>query len=145
MNSQQLLRNGLLLFVFVSPSAMACVCRTESLTERIERSQIVLVAVVTDFKPLDHVTLWSKEVFKGYPGATIRIPTGVSDCDYFLPPISPRIGESFLLFVGQSGRRLYASRCQNSGSVAERMADVVELRKRNKSIHTSKDPANIVR
>ena len=145
MISRVMLCSVFLLVALVPPSALGCDCRTGSLTERIESSQFVFVAVVTEFEPLDHVTLRSKEVFKGRPGATIRIPTGISDCDYFLPPISPRIGEAFLLFVGQLDRRTFVSRCPNSGPVLQRMADLAELRRRSRSNTQSKNPANIVR
>ena len=119
--------------VLVPATAVACDCRTGSLTERVARAQVVFVAVVTDFEPLHHVTLRSKEVFKGRPGPLLTIPTGVSDCDYFLPPISPREGEEFLLYVGQLDGRPYVSVCQNSGLVAERAAELAELRRRNRS------------
>lgn len=132
MNSSQVLLVTLLLFVLVTPSAYACDCRNGNLTERIESSQFVFVAVVTEFKPLDHVTLRVKEIFKGRPGASIKIPTAVSDCDYFLPPIAPRPGEAFLLFVGQVDQQLYVSRCQNSGLASERRDDLTELRRRNR-------------
>lgn len=145
MNSRQALRSVLLLMTLVPPCVLACDCRNGSLSERIESSQIVFVAVVTEFKPLDHVTLRSKEVFKGRPDASMTIPAGMSDCDYFLPPISPRIGEAFLLFVGQLDRRLFVSRCQNSGPVLERMADLAELRRLSQLKAQSKNPAKIVR
>ena len=99
------------------------------MSERIVRAQIVLIAIVTEFEPLDHVTLRSKEVFKGRPGTVLTIPTGVSDCDLFLPPINPRVGDEYLLYVGHLDGRLFVSRCQNSGLVAERVAEVRELRR----------------
>jgi hypothetical protein len=104
-------------------------CRTASLSERIAGAQIILVAKVTGFVPLHQVTFSSKEVFKGRPGTVLTVPTGVSDCDLFLPPIKPRTGDEYLLYVGQSGNRLYASRCQNSGLVADRAVELAKLRK----------------
>jgi hypothetical protein len=123
----------LLAMVLVSSTAFACDCRTGNLTERVARAQIVFVATVADFEPLHHVTLRSKEVFKGRPDSVVTIPVGVSDCDFFLPPVNPRIGEEYLLYVGQRDGRPYVSICQNSGLIAERAAELAELRMRSRS------------
>jgi hypothetical protein len=133
MKSHHIFCSVLLALVLVSSTAVACDCRTGSLTERVARAQIVFVAAVTDFEPLHHVTLRSKEVFKGRPGPVLTIATGVSDCDFFLPPVNPRVGEEFLLYVGQLDGRPYASICQNSGLIAERAAELAELRRRSRS------------
>jgi len=68
-------------------------------------------------------------VLKGQAGKSLAIPTGQSDCDYFLPPNNPKVGEAFLLFLESSNGRLVASRCTVSGRVAERTEELRALRK----------------
>lgn len=133
MNSRNIFGAVLLAMVFVPSFAVACDCRTGSLTERVARAQIVFVAAVTDFEPFHHVTLQSKEVFKGRPGPVLTISTGESDCDFFLPPVNPRVGDEFLLYVSELDGRRYVSICQNSGLVAERAEELAELRRRSRS------------
>ena len=108
MQPRQFFSYALLAMILVSSSAAACSCRTASLSERIAGAQIILVAKVTGFVPLHQVTFSSKEVFKGRPGTVLTVPTGVSDCDLFLPPIKPRTGDEYLL------RRWLRSNAQSS-------------------------------
>ena len=130
MKTHQLFSHAILAMALGSTDAVACSCRTASLPERIAGAHIVLVAVVTDFSPLQQVIFKPKEVFKGQADATLTIPTGESDCDFFLPPVKPRIGDVYLLYVGQLDGRLFVSRCQNSGRIADRAAELADLRRR---------------
>ncbi len=115
--------------LLMSSAALACSCRTPDLALSIADADVVLVAKVLTFKPLDQVTLSPKEVFKGTASKVFTIQTGQSDCDYFLPPIAPTAGDTFLLFLRQSEGRLTASRCLTSGPVAEKAADLRALRR----------------
>ena len=133
MNTPRSLRHAFAALLLLPACALACSCRPGTLSERVALADIVLIAVVTDAEPLRQVTLKPKEVFKGRAGKLLKIRTGESDCDYFLPPIQPRAGEVYLLYVGRSNNRLYVSRCQNSGLASERKADIEELRKWRRS------------
>lgn len=92
-------------------------------------SDIVLAAMVLAFKPLDSVTMLPLEVFKGSAPKTFAVRIGLSDCDYFLPPIHPKAGDGFLLFVRKSEGRMTASRCLTSGPVADKAVELRSLRK----------------
>ena len=129
MNLPCCLRHALAALLVLPAGALACSCRPASLSERVTLAEIVLVAVVVDAQPLRQVTLKSKEIFKGHAGELLTIHTGESDCDFFLPPLQPRAGDEYLLYVGRSDNRLFISRCQNSGLAAERKAELQELRK----------------
>ena len=109
----------------VASTAIACQCGTLNLSRRIAEADLVLVATVSSFKALDHVTVSPTEIFKGSTPKVLRIQTGISDCDFFLPPLSPKVGEQYLLYLRQSEGRLTASRCLASGRTGEK---AVELR-----------------
>ena len=129
MNLPRSLRHALAALLVLPAGALACSCRPASLSERVNLAEVVLIAVVVDARPLQQVTLKSMEIFKGRPGKLLTIRTGESDCDFFLPPVRPRAGDEYLLYVGRSENRFFVSRCQNSGLVAERRAELQELRK----------------
>jgi hypothetical protein len=122
---------GFLAAVFLSGgSAIACQCRTPNLAESTRDASVILVAAVTEFVSLKQVTVKPTEVFKGQAEKSITIPTGQSDCDYFLPPVSPGVGDEYLLFLVESNGRLVASRCFTTGPAAAKAAELRELRKR---------------
>ncbi len=114
--------------LIASGSARACSCRAPDLALSVADADVVLVAKVVAFKPLDRVTVFPGEVFKGSASKAITIRIGESDCDYFLPPIHPKVGDAFLLFLRQSAGRLTASRCLLSGPVADKAAELRALR-----------------
>ena len=115
--------------VLASGTAMACSCRAPDLALSIADADIVLVVKVVAFNPLDRVTVLPREVFKGSASKTFTIRIGQSDCDYFLPPIHPKAGDEFLLFVRKSEGRLTASRCLTSGPAAEKISELRSLRR----------------
>ena len=115
--------------LLMSSAALACSCRAPDLALSVADADVVLVAKVLTFKPFGQVTLSPKEVFKGTASKAFTIQTGQSDCDYFLPPIAPTAGDTFLLFLRQSEGRLTASRCLTSGPVAAKAADLRALRR----------------
>lgn len=129
MNAARVLRHSFASLLLLPAGALACSCRPGTLSERVALADIVLIAVVTAAEPLRQVTLKPKEVFKGRPEKFLKIRTGESDCDFFLPPLQPRVGDEYLLYAGRSNSRLFVSRCQNSGLAAERKSDIEELRK----------------
>jgi hypothetical protein len=118
--------------LLVSSAVFACDCRTLSLSDRVDHADLVLVATVSSFKALDHVTVRPVEVFKGFPSKTLTIQTGQSDCDFFLPPVNPTVGEAYLLYLQQSEGRLTASRCLVSGPAVEKATELRTLRVRLK-------------
>jgi hypothetical protein len=101
-----------------------------NLSRRIAAADLVLVATVSSFKSLDHVTVLPTEIFKGRGSKALTIQTGLSDCDFFLPPVSPRVGEEYLLYLRQSEGRLTASRCLASGRTGEKAMELRALRNR---------------
>jgi hypothetical protein len=122
---------GALMFAAAS-GAMACDCATLSLSRRVAESDLVLVARVSAYKQLDYVKLSPTEIFKGSAPKELTIQTGVSDCDFFLPPLNPRVGDKYLLYLRQSEGKLSASRCLASGRTKERETDLRALRKKGR-------------
>ena len=117
--------------LLVAGNATACQCGALSLSQRIAEAHLIVVAKVSSFKPLDHVTVVPVEVFKGSPSKALTIRTGLSDCDYFLPPVDPKIGEEYLLYLRRSEGRLTASRCLVPGRIEEKASELRALRKRS--------------
>jgi len=116
--------------LLASSAASACQCGVLDLSRRIAEADLVLVARVSSFKALDHVTVLPTEVFKGSASTALTIQTGLSDCDFFLPPVLPKVGEAYLLFIRQSDGRLTANRCLASGLAAEKGTEIRALRNR---------------
>jgi hypothetical protein len=52
---------------------------------------------VLEARPLAYVVLEVREKFKGRVDNPVRIPTGDTDCDYFLPPVVAQSGMEFLI------------------------------------------------
>jgi hypothetical protein len=116
--------------LLVSSVAIACQCGAPDLSRRLAEADLVLVARVLSFKTLDHVTVLPTEVFKGSASKALTVQTGLSDCDFFLPPVSPKVDEEFLLYLRQSEGRLTANRCLASGRTAEKAMELRALRNR---------------
>ena len=115
---------------FVPTIAVACQCAPLSLSARIDHADLVLVGKVSSLETLDHVTVQPVEVFKGSRSKSLTIETGRSDCDFFLPPVKPRVGEEYLLYLRKLEGRLNASRCLASGPVVEKATELHVLRAR---------------
>jgi hypothetical protein len=120
---------GPVMFLAAS-TVIACQCGALNFSRRIAEADLVLVATVSSFKALDHVTVLPIEIFKGSTSKALTIQTGLSDCDFFLPPVSPKIGEEYLLYLRQAEGRLTASRCLASGRTTEKTMELRALRKR---------------
>jgi hypothetical protein len=56
---------------------------------------VVFLGRVVQSHPLTYVEFEVLEAFNGRVDRHIRIPTGRSDCDYFLPPVVTKSGVSF--------------------------------------------------
>lgn len=118
-----------MMFLFAN-TVVACQCREMSLSRRIAAADVVLVASVSSFKALDQVTVLPTEIFKGSASKALTIHTGQSDCDFFLPPVRPKAGEEYLLYLRQSEGRLTASRCLAPGRKEDKATELRALRKR---------------
>jgi hypothetical protein len=46
----------------------------------------------------------------------VRVPTGESDCDYFLPPVVAQHGIDFLIYATVREGRVIVNRCLGSSS-----------------------------
>ena len=118
------------MLVFASNAAVACQCAPLNLATRISHADLVLVGRVVSFKPLQEVTLQPAEVFKGSVSGTLTVEAGQSDCDFFLPPVSPKTGEEYLLYLRQTEGLIIANRCLGSGAVSARKKELEALRQR---------------
>ena len=113
----------------VASGAMACQCGTLSLSRRVAEADLVVVATVLSYRQLEYVTVAPTEIFKGSAATALTIISGISDCDYFLPPVNPRVGDEYLLFLRQAKGEFTASRCLASGRKGEKAVELRALRK----------------
>jgi hypothetical protein len=112
----------------VPTAAVACQCAPLSLSAGIDHADLVLVGRVTSLAVLDHVMVQPVEAFKGSRSKSLTIAPGRSDCDFFLPPVEPRVGEEYLRYLRKLEGRLNASRCLASGTVVEKATELRALR-----------------
>ena len=59
-------------------------------------SDVVFLGRVVQSQPLAYIEFEVLETFHGRVDRRVRIPTGRSDCDYFLPPVLTKSGSQFL-------------------------------------------------
>jgi hypothetical protein len=120
---------GLLLVACVN-TAIACDCRRLDLPSRVRLSDVVLVGETLTFIRFAEARFRVVESFKGEPSAEVRVTISGSDCDYFVPPAEPRIGQRFVIFGTRTGARdtITTSRCLGSGLVSDRAAELRQLR-----------------
>src|SRR6266571_640571 len=130
MSVRRIAANAGAMMSLVASTAIACQCGEQNLSRRIAEADLVLVATVSSFKALHHVTVLPTEIFKGSASKALTIRTGLSDCDFFLPPVSPKVGEEYLLYLRQSEGRLTASRCLASCLTGEKATELRALRNR---------------
>jgi hypothetical protein len=88
---------GLLLVTGVN-TAIACDCMRLDLPSRVRLSDVVLVGETLTFIRFAEARFRVVESFKGEASGEIRVTISGSDCDYFVPPYEPRIGERFVIF-----------------------------------------------
>jgi hypothetical protein len=120
---------GILLVTGVH-TAMACDCMRLDLPSRVRLSDVVLVGETLTFIRFSEARFRVIESFKGEPSAEVRVTISGSDCDYFVPPAEPRIGQRFVIFGTRTGAldTITVSRCLDSGLVSDRVAEVRQLR-----------------
>jgi len=123
---------GLVLLVLLSgaQTAAACDCLRLDLPGRVRLSDVVFVGETLTFIRFAEARFRVVESFKGEPGGEIRVTISGSDCDYFLPPHEPRIGDRVLIFGTRTRERdaITATRCLGSGPVSDRGAEIRQLR-----------------
>jgi len=93
---------------------------------------VVFLGRVVRFQPLESVEFEVLETYNGRVDRRVRIVTGRSDCDYFLPPVAPKVGTQFLI----NGTRhddgiLEANRCLGSGPSNRKTRELEILRRRH--------------
>jgi hypothetical protein len=110
-------------------TADACSCQLLSWQDRLAASDVVIVARVTRAQPLVYVDLEVRETIKGRPDRQVRIATGQSDCDYFLPPVVIKVGDEFLLYATARDGKLVVNRCLGSGPLDQKADEVARLRR----------------
>jgi len=113
-------------------AAAACSCERLSPQRQLAMADAVFVGRVVGSQPLAWVDLEVRETFKGKPEPQVRIPTAVSDCDYFLPPVSATTGREFLIYATVVDGKLTVNRCLGSGTVEQRRSDLERLRQRSR-------------
>lgn len=118
-----------LLGLSVLPSlAHACQCARLSWQEQVALSDAIFVGRVIEAQPLRYVVLQVGERFKGDLSRQVRIQTGESDCDYFLPPTVAEPGADFLIFATIRKGRVMVSRCLGSGPASGKVDGLMRLR-----------------
>jgi hypothetical protein len=120
---------GLLLLADAN-TARACDCMKLDLPSRLRMSDVVLVGETLTFIRFAEARFRVVESFKGEASGEIRVTISGSDCDYFVPPYEPRIGERFVIFGMRTRGRdtITVSRCLGSGFASDRAAEVRQLR-----------------
>jgi len=94
-------------------------------------SDVVFLGRVVRFQPLVYVELEVLETFTGRLDRRVRIPTGRSDCDYFLPPVVTKSGARFLVYGTMlDDGTLVVNRCLGSGPSNEKTHELERLRQR---------------
>jgi hypothetical protein len=126
---------GLLL---ASTGALACLCKPLPLATRIVGADVIMVGRVSEVEPLRLVTVQPMEVLKGRVSRSeaVKIPTGETDCDFFVVPVDAKVGEEFLLYLRKAkGRKdqFTASTCLQSGPMPEKADELAAVRKRLKA------------
>lgn len=92
---------------------------------------VVFLGRVVRSQPLVYVELEVLETFNGRLDRRVRIPTGRSDCDYFLPPVVTKSGARFLVYgTLLDDGTLVVNRCLGSGLSNLKTHELERLRQR---------------
>lgn len=81
-----------------SRAALACDCMQLDVARRLQLSDLVFVGETVAFTSLSEARFRAIALFKGAPSAEVRVTISGSDCEYFVPPVEPRIGQRFVVF-----------------------------------------------
>lgn len=94
-------------------------------------SDVVFLGRVARSQPLVYVEFEVLEAFNGRVDRRVRVLTGRSDCDYFLPPVVTKSGTRFLVFgtIHDDGI-LEVNRCLGSGPLNQKTRELEILRQR---------------
>ena len=87
-------------------------------------SSAVFLCEVLEHRPLKSVKLRVLERFKGRTMSQVIVDTGQNDCDYFVPPTRPRVGDKFLVFLTQSSTHYTVSRCLGTAPAASASSEI---------------------
>jgi hypothetical protein len=98
------------------------------LAQRIDWSTDVFIGKVIEVRPLDAVRMEVLESFKGSTVGEIAIAVDGGDCDYFLPPVDPKIKQNYLIFMSTIAGKNSVSRCPGSGPVESKTEEISILR-----------------
>jgi len=94
-------------------------------------SDIVFLGRVVRSQPLVYVEMEVLETFDGRLDRRVRIPTGRSDCDYFLPPVVTKSGARVLVYgTLLDDGTLVVNRCLGSGPSNLKTHELERLRQR---------------
>jgi len=113
-------------------SADACDCaRDRVLPPQFGATDVVFLGRVVRSQPIAYVEFEVLETFTGRVDRRVRIVTGRSDCDYFLPPVVTNIGTQFLIYgtIHDDGI-LEVNRCFGSGPLNRKTRELEILRQR---------------
>lgn len=115
----------------LSRTGVACDCVWSSLSARIEKADVVLLATVTGRKSSGFVELQPAEIFKGKITSTFTVKTGDSMCSVFHSSVDPKAGERYLLFLEKSKDYFVTGLCSGSGRFKwqQIQVELPELRK----------------
>ena len=92
---------------------------------------VVFLGRVVRSQSLAYVELEVLETFNGRLDRRVRVPTGRSDCDYFLPPVVTKSGARFLVYGTMlDDGTLVVNRCLGSGPSNEKTLELERLRQR---------------
>ena len=117
---------GLVAFPHV---ADACDCGRNPRPARLTSSDVIFVGRVVQSQPLAFVELEVRETFNGKLDGRVRIATGQSDCDYFLPPVVTLRGSEFLVYGTIRDGKVLVSSCSNTGPVGRKIRELRQLRR----------------
>lgn len=124
MKSRYLAGGVLVGMLALSRTGVACDCVWSSLSARVEKADVVLLATVSGQKSPEFVELQPAEIFKGKITATFTVKTGDSNCSIFHSSVSSKAGERYLLFLEKSTDYFVTGLCNGSGRVEWRQIQV---------------------
>jgi hypothetical protein len=111
-------------------TADACDCARSSWQQRLDSSDVIFVGRVVQSQPLQYVELEVRDMFKGHLSRRIRVVTGYSDCDYFLPPVVTKSGNQFLIYGTVVDGKVTVSRLPWLGATGTEDRELRLLRQR---------------
>jgi hypothetical protein len=111
--------------------AHACSCGRVPWQQQVALSDVIFVGRVLEARSLAYVVLEVREKFKGRVDSPVRIPTGETDCDYFLPPVVAQSGMEFLIYARGRDGAVRVDRCLGSGPVGSKADELARLRRAN--------------